>query len=311
MNLPQDKRVASESKKGFLFFLKKGKDPKPPREERVEEGSASPFYRPSSQPGTVQTAFPIREAWGGVKGVAKAAALIAMIGLAWWGKNEVLGRLQEASGFKLAKVTLQGCRFLRAEDVMKTAGLPMGENMFKLDLVEAAARLEKMDWVEKVYLERRLPQTVLISVKERKPAALLDSGALYGVTEEGRVLSASEELSQVDLPLLSGVRVTPEAIGTTGLAAALKPGLDFLAFLSKREDGLAQEVSEVNLSDPQALKVTFIDGVTATFDTQVTGVELRRLDLVRSDLSHKGLRAGSMDFRYEGTVLVKLAGKGA
>jgi hypothetical protein len=115
----------------------------------------------------------------------------------------------------------------------------------------------------------------------------------------------------MDLPLLSGVRVPPEALGTTILASALQPGLDFLAFAGNQSGDWVQEVSEVNLSDPQDLKVTFIDGITATFNAQVTAVELRRLDLVRGDLARKGLRAGTMDFRYKDTVLVKAAGKGA
>jgi hypothetical protein len=136
--------------------------------------------------------------------------------------------------------------------------------------------------------------------------AILDIGALYGVTGEGRVLSPNEELAKMDLPLLSGVGVPPEALGTTNLASALEPGLGFLAFVGKQEGGLVQEISEVNLSDPRALKVTLIDGITATFNPPVTVEELRRLNLVRADLARKGFRAGTMDFRYKDTVLVKV-----
>jgi hypothetical protein len=113
-------------------------------------------------------------------------------------------------------------------------------------------------------------------------------------------------LAKLDLPLLSGVGVPPEALGTTNLASALEPGLGFLAFVGKQEGGLVQEISEVNLSDPRALKVTLIDGITATFNPPVTVEELRRLNLVRADLARKGFRAGTMDFRYKDTVLVKV-----
>lgn len=271
------------------------------------------FYRPGVTGDTEKKETPARKtrvfsrsSWGGLKGALKGAALLGMIGLAAWGKNQVLGLLQDAAGFKLTKVSVEGNRFLRSEDLLKAAALPLGENMFKLDLAGAAQRLERVDWVEKAFLERRLPQTVLVSVRERGIVALLDSGALYGVTGEGRVLSAKEELSKMDLPLLSGVGISPDALGTTALASVLEPGLEFLAFAGKQGGGLAQEISEVNLSDPRALKVTFIEGITATFNPPVTAAELRRLDLVRDDLARKGLRAGTMDFRYKDTVLVKL-----
>jgi cell division protein FtsQ len=308
LRLPGERKSAG----GFFSFLG-GKAKKTQGSGNAREARISYAFRgPENEPGPEGKGFLENKAgrrwgsWGGVKWVFRIAALLAMIGLAAWGKNQVLYLLQDATGFKLVKVSVEGNRFLRTEDVLKAAALCAGENMFKLDLTGAARKLEGLDWVEKAFLERRLPQTVLISIKERKPVALLDSGALYGVTREGRVLSASEELAQLDLPLLSGVKIPSEALGTTALASALKPGLDFLVFAQKEDGGMAQEVSEVNLADPLAMKVTFIDGITATFNDQVTSAELRRLGMVRADLAHKGLRAGTMDFRYKDTVLVKV-----
>lgn len=297
--------------KGFFFFGWGKVSQKLRTEGDRESGVAQTFYRPSSGWAPAGLGNRFRKTWGGVQGVLKAAALIAMIGLAAWGKNQVLGRLQEASGFKLSRVTVEGNRFMRGEDLVRASGLPFGENMFRLDLTGAAQKLEKLDWVERAFLERRLPQTVLISVKERQVTALFDGGALYGITKDGRVLTPSDGLARMDLPLLSGLRVTPEALGTTLMASALQPGLDFLAFMGKQGEDWAQEISEVNLSDPRALKVTFIDGVTATFDPPVTAEQVHRLGLVCVDLARKGLRAGTMDFRYKDTVLVRLAGKGA
>ncbi len=300
-----------EKPKGFFSFGWGKVKPNVKKEGGRESGAAQAFYRPSSGWASAGLGSRIRKSWGGVQGVLKLAALMAMIGLAAWGKNQVLGRLQEASGFKLARVSVEGSRFMRAEDLVKAAALPLGENMFKLDLAGAAQKLEKLDWVERAFLERRLPQTVLISVRERQASALLDGGALYGVTKEGRVLTPSDALAKVDLPLLSGVRVPPEALGTTNLASALQPGLDFLSFMGKQKEDWAQEISEINLADPRALKVTFIDGVTATFDPPVTAEQVRQLERVCDDLARKGLKAGTMDFRYKDTVLVRLAGKGA
>ena len=296
------------SSNGFFSF-RKGKGEKSRTSQRESTVSYG-FYRPGDSekkeaPAPKALGFS-RRSWGGMKGVLKGAVLLGMIGLAAWGKNQVLGRLQDASGFRLARVSVEGNRFLKTDDLLKAAALPIGENMFKLDLSGAAERLERLDWVEKAFLERRLPQTILISVRERKIVALLDSGTLFGVTGEGRVLSPNEELARQDLPLLSGVGVPLEALGTTHLASSLEPGLGFLAFVGKQGGGLAQEISEVNLSDPRALKVTLIDGITATFNPPVTAAELRRLNLVRDDLARKGLRAGSMDFRYKDTVLVKV-----
>jgi hypothetical protein len=89
------------------------------------------------------------------------------------------------------------------------------------------------------------------------------------------------------------------------MAESLKPALDFFAFLKKHDGVLAADVSEVNLSEGDSLKVTFIDGIQASFEPPVSETELRRMALVLSDLNQKQKRAGAMDFRYRDMVLVK------
>jgi hypothetical protein len=105
--------------------------------------------------------------------------------------------------------------------------------------------------------------------------------------------------------VISGLSFGPDAVGTTLSAAALRPALDFLTFLQKKDEVLAQDVSEVNLSEPQCLKVTFLDGITARFNPVVTETELRRMAMVLSDLNQKGKRAAGLDFRYQNEVLVR------
>jgi len=185
------------------------------------------------------------------------------------------------------------------------ARLPEGQSMFKLDMEGVCEKVKKLDWVQNVYAERRLPQSFLISIHERVPVAALDNGVLYGVDREGRVLSPSSALLREDLPLISGVRVPPDAVGTTNLASSLKPALDFFSFLRGKDEVMAQDVSEVNLSDPECLKVTFIDGIEAKFNYLVSDAELKRMAVVVSDLGQKGKRAGTLDFRYRDMVLVK------
>ncbi len=222
-----------------------------------------------------------------------------------WSKSKATALLQDMAGLKLSRVLVQGNHYLTEEQVIQRAALPLGENMFKLNLEEAAQKVRELDWVARVYLERRLPQTILISIVERKPVALLDSGALYGMDRGGRVFSPSDVLLKEDLPLISGMKVEADSMGTTRMAEAVKPALDFLDFIRQRDPVLAQDVSELGLGEPDSLKVTFIDGITAVFNPQVTERELRRMALVLSDLSQRRKKAGTMDFRYRDMVLVK------
>jgi hypothetical protein len=105
--------------------------------------------------------------------------------------------------------------------------------------------------------------------------------------------------------LISGAPMPPESVGTTAAAQGLRPALDFFAFLQKKDKVSAQDVSEVDLSEKDSLKVTFIDGVQVLFNPPVTETELRRMAMVKGDLNQRGKRARSMDFRYHDMALVK------
>jgi cell division protein FtsQ len=260
----------------------------------------SPTFSPGKKRWVLKVPAP-----GRVKSFLKVAGVALLVAVVAWSKSRTAALLQDLAGLKLEKVTVEGNHYLSDDEVVKAAALPLGESMFKLDLNEAGERVRKMDWVERVFVERRLPRTILISVRERKPLALLDNGTLYGVDREGRVLSPSPSLLQEDLPLVSGVPLRLDAAGTTSMAESLGPALDFFTFLQKKDQDLAQDVSEVSLSDPDSLKVTFIDGIQARFTPPVGEAELKRMALVLSDLNEKGKHAGTMDFRYRDVVLVK------
>ena len=237
--------------------------------------------------------------------LAKSLVVIVLFVAIVWAKNRITEGLQNAAGLRLAQVKVGGVHYLETDEVLEAAGLPLGENMYKLDLKGAAKRVAKMGWVDKVFLERRLPRTLVISIRERKPVAILDSFSLYGLDREGRVLPTSPSLADEDLPLVSGVEVYADAVGTTRLAERVKDGLDFLIFLGKKDRTLARDVSEVCLSEDSTLKVTFLDGVEVKFGPVVTELELKRMAAVLGDLGAKGQRAAAMDFRYRDSVFVK------
>lgn len=236
----------------------------------------------------------------------RGVLVLALAGTVVWVKSRVTETLQNAAGLKLAQVKVTGNRYLAASEILEAAALPVGENMYKLDLKAAQARVKALGWVDRVYLERRLPRSLVVAVRERRPVALLDSFLLYGVDREGRILPVSAALAEEDLPLLSGVDVPPDAVGTTRLASTLAEGLAFLAFLGRKDPELARDVSEVDLAEKGTLRVTFLDGVEAKFARQVTETELRRMAAVLADLGGKGRRAASMDFRYRDAVFVRV-----
>lgn len=98
-----------------------------------------------------------------------------------------------------------------------------------VDVAAIRARLLRFGWVKDARVSRRLPDTLVIDVVERTPAALWQSkGQLALIDAEGVVLDRVPVDKMPDLPLLIGPGANREAVALGRLMAAvptLKPQL--------------------------------------------------------------------------------------
>jgi cell division protein FtsQ len=120
------------------------------------------------------------------------------------------GRLLEryvrrAEAFATREVRVSGLSRLSRDEVLATAGLALGKNVFEVSPEQARARLQQSPWVAEAHVTRKLPGTYVIDVVEQQPAAVLQLEALYLVSEEGSVLKQIEPSDKVDLPVITGV----------------------------------------------------------------------------------------------------------
>lgn len=231
--------------------------------------------------------------------------MVAVFSVAFGVKEVVWTGFQKIGSFPIRKILVSGAFFTTAEEIQKQSGVLLGGDLLRLDVQAARARLLAHPWVEQAFVERRFPGTVVLSIRERKPKALLDAGALYATDAFGRVLPPSLKLAEQDLPIVSGISGVEQAAGTLDRAQALSPALKFLAFVEKKDKALASEVSEINLDTPGVLKVMFLDGVEAWFPPEIGERELQRLASVLSDLAERGERAKVLDFRFHNQVVAK------
>jgi cell division protein FtsQ len=287
--------------------------------DRAEASASSGFYRPpvternrwaspfsgggnaTSKP-WLPKAFLSPEAR---KWALKTAALAVLVATSVALHGRVIEGLQDLAGFHLAEVKVSGVHYLSEDEVKAASALKPGDGMFHLDLKTAAEKVGRLPWVKNVMFERRLPQNILISVEERRPAALVDAGTLWGVDDEGRLLPPSTALLNEDLPLISGVPVRAEDAGNTRSAENFKPAIGFLAFLKKEDPALYSDVSEVQAAHADDLRVTFLDGTMARFGSDAGEDELRHMAAVLSDLSSKNQHATVLDFRFKDQVVVR------
>lgn len=143
-------------------------------------------------------------------------------------------------------------------------------------------------------IERRLPNTLVVEVRERLPVALAtDADTLAPVDVSGRVLPVNPAVSLVDVPVL----LTPAARDTAILR--------ILDGVRTTLPQLWDRLSAVSYDSTDGLRLHLPELVIRT-RADVTVARLADIFPVQADLTQRRKTAAVIDLRFRDQVLVTL-----
>lgn len=126
--------------------------------------------------------------------------------------------------FKLADVTVEGRDYVERDAILAALNVQAGDSLLGIDLQAARKRLEAIDWVSAATVERRLPDTLYVTLKERRAVAIWQNGNEYTLIDKnGRTVRASRMPPGAEKLLLLGGPGAPEHVGELLLLLAYEP----------------------------------------------------------------------------------------
>ncbi|MDR3564940.1 MAG: FtsQ-type POTRA domain-containing protein [Negativicutes bacterium] len=162
--------------------------------------------------------------------------------------------------FTVGSVVIEGNKFLTVDDVNRAADIPEKINIFRLDTSEIKSRLLRDLRVAEVNVTRRFPATIVISLTERQPLAYVaNSFGFVQLDKQGVVLVALKNIKQVNVPIITGVRLGSIYVGDKVETIAVKNALVYLAALD--EDTINQ-LSEINIKSNGDLLIYTVQAFT-------------------------------------------------
>ena len=178
----------------------------------------------------------------GVIGVALVALEVpAKVGA---GLGEAMGE----AGFRVRSVDVTGVQRMDSRPVFQIA---LDQKSMAMPLVDVATIRQKLlgyGWVKDARVSRRLPDTLVIDIVERQPAALWqDANKLSLIDSEGVVLDKVKVSDMPDLPLLVGPGANAHSGGLNALLAdvpSLKPQLESANWIGGRRWDLVFQSGE-------------------------------------------------------------------
>lgn len=141
---------------------------------------------------------------------AAAAVAVHRFGPDWnWAPPFVQGvdsalDLTAAAGLRLDRLLVEGRGHTAAADILAAIDVERGAPILSIDLDTVRDALEALPWIAQATVERRLPDTIHVSLNEREPFALWQHDGHYALVDR-----AGRTIAEVDgqygaLPLIVG-----------------------------------------------------------------------------------------------------------
>jgi cell division protein FtsQ len=211
-------------------------------------------------------------------------------------------------------VEIDGVQNASRAQVMEVAGQDIGRNIFFVPLDERQRQMEQIPWVEHASVKRLLPNRLSFSIEERTPVAFAQIGPRTSLIDAGGVVMGmpANRQTKYSFPVIRGIAETEPL---SSRAAAMKIYNRLISELGSGEgqSGTAgsksyvNQLSEVDLSDPENVKVTANDAGGTMVVHLGSEDFLPRYKLYVTHIAEwrqQFQNVQSVDLRYEGQVIV-------
>jgi cell division protein FtsQ len=192
-----------------------------------------------------------------------------------------------AAGYGVKTVSISGLERLDPETVRALVGAHPGDPTLGIDTTSAEARIEEHGWVKRARVTRILPDTLNVSVVERRPMALWQRGrGLVLVDDTGVVLPEEDMSAYVRLPVIVGDEAPHKAARLLDALSGHKALTDRLraAVLvgNRRWDlhldgGIVVRLPEGDIAEPLRI-LDHAQTNQRLFDREIVAVDLRLRD---------------------------------
>ncbi|MFI5104102.1 MAG: cell division protein FtsQ/DivIB [Terriglobales bacterium] len=188
-----------------------------------------------------------------VLGIVAGAFISMAVGAYLYGMSSWRFRIESTDN-----VAISGVNNASRTQVMDVAGADIGKNIFYVPLDERKHQLEQIPWVESATVMRVLPNRISVNIRERVPVAFAQIGSRIGLIDAHGVVMGmpANRQTKYSFPVIHGIADTEPL---SSRAAAMKIYNRMAQELDSGGPdgkGYMQQLSEVDLSDPEDVKVT-------------------------------------------------------
>jgi len=266
------------------------------RADRFAE-PAGPWWRPASTVGRVFLGLGILIVLGGF-----TAGVLAV--------KTYLGR---DSRFRIAgagNIGASGLTEVSRAEMLPVFGEDIGRNIFFVPLNERRKQLEAIPWVQRATVMRLLPDQNHVNIEERQPVAFVRQGQQVGLVDADGVLltmpPAMMAQHNYSFPVVTGIDPSqPLSMRKARMSVYER----LLGELDANNQHLSEQISEIDLTDPQDARVLMPEQGTDILGHFGDDRFLERYQRYKAHIAEwrqQYPKLAAVDLRYESQVVLEM-----
>lgn len=164
--------------------------------------------------------------------------------------------------FRVDTVIVTGQQRYTQQQVLDATGIQTGDNLYLLNKNTVAGNIvDALPYIESIRINRKLPDTLLIEVKECGTAlAVIQDGSAWYVSPRGKIVEQREAGKATDCGIISGCTLLAPSVGTpialaTEYASQQKSLLALLEALENAQ--MLEQVDGIALDDPSCITMDY------------------------------------------------------
>ena len=235
-----------------------------------------------------------------------ALFLVAVIMAAAWGAR---AGARQMAFFRVRTVEVHGTHYLQASDIVARLQIDTLMSLWD-DLEPLRTKVRRHPQVSDVRIERRPPGTLVVTVNENLPVALIQTATgLQPYDSLGRQLPIDPSRTNLDLPIVAST--DPVLLKLVGAIRAAEPRVfarieearrtgrdEILLTLSPRAEDSGGAAANSATPQRKSLRVRVPLGLSVERLADIFPVE--------SDLARRQAHVGEIDLRYRDQVIARL-----
>ncbi len=276
-----------------------------PRALDLDVEQESPFLRGQKRVSVRRGSLPKKTAtritWAVIVAAVLLLGSVATAAAYHYGEHSWRFRVESSDDIEVT-----GLDSVSKSQVMEVMGGDIGRNIFFIPLAERQAQLEQIPWVESASVMRFVPNRIQVEIHERTPIAFARVGSRIELVDRaGTVMDLpSPGKKKFSFPVILGMNAG-EPLSTR--RPRMKIYNDLVSQLDSSGAHYSQELSEVDLSDPDDVKVLANDPTGAVLVHLGSANYLDRYKIYKTHLQEwrqQFDKLESVDLRYDRQIIV-------